>query len=119
MDTVLAAVVAVAAGHEATLLLRSSAGRRRWVQLTHVVGKEARLGETVSDEYLDRFHQLPAPAPSRLRSLSWRGGSEGSFTQWADVATEEEREELARFLLRTLVEALGHNPGRAPSVSRP
>jgi len=112
------AIQRVADGCDGSLVLRSGADHRRWVQVTRVPGETSLLCEAVGSDYLGWRRRLPAAAGPVLRSLGWDLVSD-SYSQWADVATTDERDQLTAVLTATLVGVFGHDRQQPPSVGPP
>lgn len=118
MAATLAAVELVAHSHDASLVLRSSAGRRRSVQISRVPGEDAVLCEAVGSDYLGWRRELSERATARLNELGWQNASD-AFTLWADAETPRQQQRLAGLLLETLVDLLDHDPARPPGIAPP
>ena len=108
--TVLGAVRCVAGGNDESLVLRSSADGRWWIQVSRVSGEDVLLCEGSSNEYMARYRELTPRAVAQLQALGWHETSDASFTCWADVKTPRKQAELASLLFATLVDAYDHDP---------
>ena len=113
------AVDRVADGSDESLVIHSARDESLWVQLSRVEGESALLCEAVGDEYLGRHRELGNAAVDQLKALGWRDVPAADFTLWADVATAEQRNQLAELLERSLVAVLGHDATVPPVVTPP
>ena len=114
-----AALARVSTDEQSAVVFRSSLDRRLWTMASHVDGEDLLLCEAASDEFVGRHQHLRPGTLARLHELGWGSTSE-DFTRWEAASSDAERAGLATVMWRTLVEAFGHEPGRAArrSISR-
>jgi hypothetical protein len=114
----LAAIEQVAGSQHESLILRSSAGPRLWVQISRLRGEDALLCEAVGSEYLGWRRELGETEQNVLTRLGWAPAGD-SFIQWLDVETADQRAHAASTLAETLVKVFDHDPAHWPSVVAP
>jgi hypothetical protein len=89
------------------------------VQATKIEGEDTFVLEAASNEYLERDDQMSDRGEETMRALGWTGVEGADFTCFAAAGTGEERRDIARMLVRTLVEVYGQDASVAPRIEFP